>query len=198
MFTGIVQAVGAIRSLTQLEGGVRLRIEAGALAMVDVAVGDSIAVKGVCLTVVGLEKNSFEADVSSATLSCSAGLDRVSEINLEKALRLSDRLGGHLVSGHVDGVGEVTCFDAVGESWLLRIRAPLEMGKFFARKGSVAVDGVSLTLNEADGAEFAVNLIPHTMQTTTLKDLYVGARVNLEIDLLARYVERLLAVKPAA
>ena len=198
MFTGIVQAVGAIRSLTQLEGGVRLRIEAGALAMVDVAVGDSIAVKGVCLTVVGLEKNSFEADVSSATLSCSAGLDRVSEINLEKALRLSDRLGGHLVSGHVDGVGEVTCFDAVGESWLLRIRAPLELGKYFARKGSVAVDGVSLTLNEADGAEFAVNLIPHTMQTTTLKDLYVGARVNLEIDLLARYVERLLADKPAA
>lgn len=197
MFTGIVQAVGAIRSLTQLEGGVRLRVEAGALAMADVALGDSIAVKGVCLTVAGLEQNSFEADVSSATLSCSAGLDRVGEVNLEKALRLSDRLGGHLVAGHVDGVGEVTCFDAVGESWLLRVRAAPDLAKYFARKGSVAVDGVSLTVNEAEGAEFAVNLIPHTMQMTTLKDLHVGARVNLEIDLIARYVERMLAPTPA-
>ena len=197
MFTGIVQAVGAIRSLTQLEGGVRLRVEAGALAMADVALGDSIAVKGVCLTVAGLEQNSFEADVSSATLSCSAGLDRVGEVNLEKALRLSDRLGGHLVAGHVDGVGEVTCFDAVGESWLLRVRAAPDLAKYFARKGSVAVDGVSLTVNDAEGAEFAVNLIPHTMQMTTLKDLHVGARVNLEIDLIARYVERMLAPTPA-
>jgi riboflavin synthase len=198
MFTGIVQALGAIRSLRQLEGGVRLRIEAGALAMADVALGDSIAVQGVCLTVAELEESSFEADVSSATLSCTAGLDRVGEVNLEKALRLSDRLGGHLVTGHVDGVGEVTRFDAVAESWLLRVRAPLDLAKYFARKGSVAVDGVSLTVNEAEGAEFAVNLIPHTMQMTTLKDLHVGARVNLEIDLIARYVERMLAVNPAA
>ncbi|HWS14185.1 MAG TPA: riboflavin synthase, partial [Rhodocyclaceae bacterium] len=157
-----------------------------------VALGDSIAVSGVCLTVISRESDHFAVDVSRETLDCTVGLDAPGEVNLEKALRLSDRLGGHLVSGHVDGVGEVAKFEPVGESYELVIRAPQSLAKYIARKGSVTVDGVSLTVNRVDGAEFSINLIPHTLSVTTLRRLAPGARVNLEVDLVARYVERML------
>jgi riboflavin synthase len=185
MFSGIIAAVGRIETIEQRSKGLHLRIAANGLDLGDIAVGDSIAVNGVCLTAVNVDKTHFEADVSAETLSCTVGLDKQAEVNLEKALRLSDRLGGHLVSGHVDGVGEVLCFEAVGESYLLRIRVPQALAKFIARKGSVAVQGVSLTVNKVAGAEFDINL-------TTLKNLQPGAQVNLEIDQVARYVERML------
>jgi riboflavin synthase len=155
-------------------------------------VGDSIAVGGACLTVVGRGKKRFSVEVSRETLRVTAGLDREGEVNLEKALRLSDRLDGHLVLGHVDGVGKVTKVERLGASRLLRVRAPASLARYIARKGSIAVDGVSLTVNAARGAEFEVNLIPHTLAVTTLKGLRAGDRVNLEVDPLARYAERLL------
>ena len=158
----------------------------------DIALGDSIAVNGVCLTVIALHGDRFEVDVSQETINCTAGLDGPNEVNLEKSLRLSDRLGGHLMSGHVDGVGEVRRFEAAGESFLLVIRAPQDLAKYIARKGSVTVNGVSLTTNTVDGADFSINLIPHTIHVTTLKYLQAGAGVNLEVDLIARYVERML------
>jgi riboflavin synthase len=192
MFTGIVAAVGRIRSVTTAERGTRLSIEAAALDLTDVAIGDSIAVNGVCLTVVALAGNSFETEVSQATLDCTTGLTALSEVNLEKALTLATRLGGHLVAGHVDGVGEVVAFEPVGESWRLAVRAPEELAKYIARKGSICVQGVSLTVNHVATNEFEINLIPHTLAATTLKHLAPGARVNLEVDLLARYAERLL------
>ena len=145
-----------------------------------------------CLTVVGIQDNSFSVDVSPETLSCTIGLDAPGPVNLEKALRLSDRLGGHLVSGHVDGVGEVLRFDPVGDNRLLEIRAPEALAKYIARKGSITVNGVSLTTNSVDGARFNINLIPHTLDATTLGSLKPGSLVNLEIDLIARYVERML------
>lgn len=206
MFTGIVAAVGRIESVTPLgadsQSGVRLGIQAGQLDLSDVAIGDSIAIQGACMTVVSLAPPRFEVEVSRESLSLTAGLAEPGEVNLEKALRLADRLGGHLVTGHVDGLGEVLRFEPVGESWLLVIRAPAALGRYLARKGSITVQGVSLTVNrvtDADGGPvFEVNLIPHTIEATTLKALAPGASVNLEVDLIARYVERMLAGGSAA
>ncbi|MBI5786394.1 MAG: riboflavin synthase [Rhodocyclales bacterium] len=192
MFTGIVAATGKITHIQTLEKGLRLTVEAPGLDLADVAVGDSIAHGGVCLTVIDKAGAGYQVDVSRETLDCTVGLDAPGEVNLEKAMRLSDFVGGHLVSGHVDGVGEVVKFDRIGESHELVIRAPRELAKYIARKGSIAVDGVSLTTNRVSGAEFSINLIPHTVEVTTLKRCQPGARVNLEVDLIARYVERML------
>jgi riboflavin synthase len=191
MFTGIIQTVGRIVEATPSPGGVRLRIAPANLPLDDVAVGDSIAVNGVCLTVTALD-HGFEVDVSRETLSCTAGFPPQTEVNLEKAMRLSDRLGGHLVSGHVDGVGIVTRRETAGDNAILAVSLPAELLRFVARKGSVTVDGVSLTVNEVAAPEFAVNLIPHTLAATNLRRLAVGSRVNVEVDMLARYVDRLL------
>ncbi|PKO52823.1 MAG: riboflavin synthase [Betaproteobacteria bacterium HGW-Betaproteobacteria-2] len=191
MFTGIKQAVGQIKRITPVDGDVKLVIDTGTLDLADVAIGDSIAVNGVCLTAVNLGDDYFEVHVSRETLSCTVGLDTTRPVNLEKALRYSDRLGGHLVSGHVDGVGQVVKFEAVSDCWLLVVRAPHMISRFIAVKGSIAVDGVSLTVNEVDKDTFSINLIPHTLEVTTLKHLGIGSRVNLEIDLIARYVERM-------
>jgi riboflavin synthase len=195
MFSGIVAAVGRITQLVPREVGFRLHVEAGQLGIDEVALGDSIAHAGVCLTVVGKEGNTFMVDVSPETLSCTVGLDAPGPVNLEKALRLNDVIGGHLVSGHVDGVGEVLRFDAVGDNRLLEIRAPKDIARFIARKGSVVVDGTSLTTNEVKGTDFTINLIPHSLENTTLGGLQPGSRVNLEIDLIARYCERLLSAE---
>lgn len=193
MFTGIVAVTGKITHLEPLEQGVRLTIAAPGLDLGDVALGDSIAHSGVCLTVIAKKRNSYQVDVSRETLDCTVGLDAIDgEVNLEKAMRLSDFIGGHLVSGHVDGVGEVQKFEKVGESHELVIKAPKHLAKYIARKGSITVDGVSLTTNKVKGRTFSINLIPHTVQVTTLKRLKPGARVNLEVDLIARYVERML------
>ena len=195
MFSGIVAALGRIIESAPRNDGtltVRLSVDAGRLALDDVSLGDSIACNGVCLTVVDKRERTFCVDVSPETLSCTVGLAAPGPVNLEKALRLADRLGGHLVSGHVDGVGEVIRFDAVGDNRLLEIRAPAALAKYIARKGSITVDGVSLTTNAVNGACFSINLIPHTLEVTTLGGLQPGARVNLEIDLIARYVERML------
>ncbi len=191
MFTGIVTSIGKINQAAPRDGGLRLAIDAGMLDLSDVAVGDSIAVNGVCLTVIALHGDRFEVDVSQETINCTVGLDQPNEVNLEKSLRLSDRLGGHLMSGHVDGVGEVTRFEAAGESFLLVVRAPQELAKYIARKGSITVNGVSLTVNRVEAADFEINLIPHTLTVTNLKHLKRGSRVNLEVDLVARYIERL-------
>ncbi len=194
MFSGIVADVGTIARAEDRDGGLRLSVATRGLGMDDVQLGDSIAVNGVCLTVVNIEGNTFAVDVSRETLNCTVGLDRPgARVNLEKALRLSDRLGGHLVSGHVDGVGEVLGFDDLGESWRLDVRAPQQLARYIAMKGSVTINGVSLTVNEVNGAEFSVNLIPHTLAVTTLNELRPGLNVNVEIDLIARYVERMLA-----
>ncbi len=192
MFTGIVAAIGKLTQLQSLEQGLRLTIEAPGLDLSDVKLGDSIAHNGVCLTVVHMAGTAYQVDVSRETLDCTVGLDSPNEINLEKALRLADRLGGHLVSGHVDGVGTVIKFEKLGESHQLAIRAPQQLAQYIARKGSIAVNGVSLTTNAVAGAEFSINLIPHTMEMTTLRHLQVGSRVNLEVDPIARYVERML------
>ena len=198
MFSGIVSAIGRITHLTPREAGYRLHIARGALDLEDVALGDSIACAGVCLTVVESGAEHFSVDVSPETLSCTVGLGVPGEVNLEKALRLVDRLGGHLVSGHVDGVGEVLRFDAIGDNRLLAIRAPAALAKYIARKGSITVDGVSLTTNEVTGTDFTINLIPHTLAATTLGRLVPGAQVNLEVDLIARYCERLLSAEKEA
>ena len=192
MFSGIVAAIGRIQRVEPRAGGVRLAIDAGALELRDVGIGDSIAVNGCCLTVVVLSRESFEVDVSQATVACTAGLDLPGAVNLEKSLRLADRLHGHLVSGHVDGVGKVLASEPAVESRRLVVRAPSELAKYIARKGSIAVQGVSLTVNGVDGAQFELNVIPHTLEVTTLRSLRPGAGVNLEVDLLARYVERML------
>jgi len=192
MFSGIVAATGRIKKAEQGKAGLRLTVDAGTLKLRDVAIGDSIAVNGVCLTVVARARKSFRVDVSRETLGCTVGLDAPGEINLEKALRMSDRLGGHLVAGHVDGVGKVTRLGRVGTDRRLRVQAPRGLARYIARKGSIAVHGVSLTVNAVRGAEFEVNLVPHTLAVTTLKHLRTGDRVNLEVDPLARYTERLL------
>ncbi len=197
MFSGIIADVGQIKSAQDRDGGLRLVVATHTLGLADVQLGDSIAVNGVCLTAVKIEGRSFTADVSRETLDCTVGLDVVgATVNLEKALRLSDRLGGHLVSGHVDGVGEVIAFDDLGESWKLVIRAPQNLAKFIAIKGSITINGVSLTINQVGGSEFALNLIPHTLQMTNLKNLSAGSRVNLEVDMIARYVERMMSGLP--
>lgn len=196
MFSGIVADMGLIKSAQDREGGLRLVVATEQLGMDDVKLGDSIAVNGVCLTVVQLDGNDFTVDVSRETLNCTIGLEQQGKhVNLEKALRLSDRLGGHLVSGHVDGVGEVVAFNDIGESWRLIVRAPHELSKYIATKGSITINGVSLTVNRVAGNEFEVNLIPHTLEVTTLNELKSGTKVNLEIDLIARYVERMLTAE---
>ena len=195
MFSGIVGAVGRITHLQALEKGLRLTVEAPGLDLSDVALGDSIAHGGVCLTVIEKAGASYKVDVSREPLDCTVGLDAPGEVNLEKALRLADRLGGHLVTGHVDGVGEVLKFEKIGESHELVIRAPKPLAKYIARKGSVTVSGVSLTVNRVDKTDFSINLIPHTVAVTTLKHLQPGSKVNLEIDLVARYIERMLSAE---
>lgn len=199
MFSGIVAACGRIERIEPLQDGVRLTVDTGGLDLSDVQIGDSIANSGVCLTVIATDGPRAIFDVSRETLNCTAGLDAVgNEVNLEKALRLADRLGGHLVTGHVDGVGEVVRFAPVGESHELVIRAPGALAGYIARKGSITVNGVSLTVNRVEGREFSINLIPHTVEVTNLKHLAAGSRVNLEIDLIARYCERLLAWREEA
>lgn len=199
MFTGIVAAVGRIEKVASLgeQAGVRVAVDAGDLDLSDVAPGDSIAVQGACMTVAAIEGQRFLVDVSAESLLKTAGLDAPGEVNLEKALTLADRLGGHLVSGHVDGIGEVVSFEPVGESWRLVVRADDALGKYLAYKGSITVNGVSLTVNRVvdtdAGTEFEINLVPHTLRVTTLHSLHAGRRVNLEVDLIARYVERMLA-----
>jgi riboflavin synthase len=183
MFTGIVHAVGRIVSLRPLT------VDCGALDVSDLSVGDSICVQGACLTVTALTGSGFTADLSDETLRVTTGLDRTGPVNLEKSLALGERLGGHLVAGHVDGVGEVVR----RKDGMVAFRAPPELARFLAKKGSICVDGVSLTINAVDGSVFEVNLIPHTLDATTLSRLHAGAKVNLEVDLVARYVERLLA-----
>ena len=194
MFTGIVQAVGRIASAQPTADGLRLSVETGVLDASDLHVGDSIAVSGCCLTVVAADRGTLAFDVSAETLRCTTRLDRRGEVNLEKALQLSGRLGGHLVAGHVDGVGSVTRFARAtgdGANVELEIEAPPELARFIASKGSIAIDGVSLTVNAVAGRRFAVNLIPHTLAVTTLGSLAASARVNLEVDMVARYLARL-------
>jgi riboflavin synthase len=193
MFTGIVQSIGRIARADERGDGVRLIVDAGAFATSDIAIGDSIAVSGCCLTVVAIDAGTMAFDVSAETLRCTTGLVQGAQVNLEKALRLSDRLGGHLLSGHVDGVGYVTHFDSVRADGgtLLEVEMPSDIARFVAAKGSIAVDGVSLTTNVVSGRRFTVNLIPHTLAVTTLRSLAIDDGVNLEVDLLARYVARL-------
>lgn len=200
MFTGIITAVGAITTLQPQGGDVRLRIATGPLDLRDVQLGDSIAVSGVCLTAVEWSNDGFWADASRETLDrtilgeASSG----TPVNLEKALTPTTRLGGHLVSGHVDGIGTVTEWRPDGRSWRLRIQAPDALARYIAEKGSICVDGVSLTVNRVDGAVFELNIVPHTLAETTLADFKTGRRVNLEVDLIARYLERLLLGDRAA
>ena len=196
MFTGIVAAVGRISAITPLgagpDAGVRLTVHAGGLPLQDVAIGDSIAINGACMTVTQKTEQDFCVDVSRESLNCTVGLDMEGEVNLEKALTLAERLGGHLVSGHVDGVAEVISATPENASVRWRFRAPQALAPFIAPKGSVALDGVSLTVNEVDGATFGVNIIPHTAAMTGFGTLQPGDRVNIEIDTLARYVARML------
>ena len=205
MFTGLVAAVGRIVHLEPLadteQGGLRLHIDAGDLNLRDVSIGDSIAVQGACMTVTALDGQGFQVDVSRESLNLTVGLDRAGEVNLEKSLRVGDQIGGHLVSGHVDGMGEVLRFDSVGESRELVIRVPPPLARFLAYKGSITVNGISLTVNRvtdvADGCDISINIIPHTQAVTTLRNVRAGDRVNLEVDTIARYVERMLATPRA-
>ena len=191
MFTGIIQSVGKIDSVQAIGLDLRLSIACANLGLQDVQSGDSIAVNGVCLTATTVSERHFEALVSQASLAVTVGLNQPQAVNLEKALRLSDRLGGHLVSGHVDGVGTVLNFEQLGECWKLDIRAPHALSKYIAPKGSIAVNGVSLTINSIAQDVFSMNLIPHTLENTTLQFLAVGSLVNLEVDQIARYVDRM-------
>ena len=201
MFTGIITAVGKIKSATPLGDGLQLEIEVPVNYLDDVALGDSIAIQGACMTATKIEGNTFSLDISRESLNKTVGLDTVGPVNLEKAMRLNDRLGGHLVSGHVDGMGKVTDFAAVAQdaygSWLLRIEAPQELAAFLAYKGSIVVNGVSLTVNKTEDLTNAcivdINIIPHTLQSTTLGNLKQGDPVNLEVDLIARYVARMMS-----
>ena len=200
MFTGIIQAVGSIALIERKGGDARLRIHAGALDISDVQLGDSIGVDGVCLTAVEHSANGFSADVSGETLmrTTLGNLSAGSRVNLEKALTPSSRLGGHLVSGHVDGVGEVVERRAEARSVRFRIQAPAALARYIATKGSICLDGVSLTVNAVEGALFDINVVPHTLQSTTLDEYRPGHRVNLEVDLIARYLERLMLGERAA
>lgn len=207
MFTGIVTAIGRITEVRPLaqggqDSGVRLSIHAPGFLREDSKLGDSIAIQGACMTVVALQEEGFQVDVSRESLNRTVGLGDTGEVNLEHAMRLGDTLDGHIVSGHVDGTGQVTAFEPVGESWNLRIRVSHELGRYMAYKGSVTVNGVSLTVNSVDdtaeGCEIGINLIPHTVQVTTLKFLTAGASVNIEVDMIARYCERLLGARAVA
>jgi riboflavin synthase len=191
MFTGIIQTIGQIERITPMGEDLKLNIACADLDMQDVKTGDSIAVNGVCLTAISVSKTHFEAHVSKETLSVTVGLGSTQPVNLEKALRLSDRLGGHLVSGHVDGVGKVVLFEPLGDCWKLDIRAPHAIAKYIAIKGSIGVNGVSLTVNSINHDVFSINLIPHTIENTTLQFLKTDSLVNLEVDQVARYVERM-------
>ncbi|UCE32217.1 MAG: riboflavin synthase [Burkholderiales bacterium] len=199
MFTGIIAAAGRIETVEPMgaDAGLRLTIEAGALGLDDVAIGDSIAIQGACMTVVRVDGPRFVVEVSRESLARTVGLDRPGAVNLEKALRLADRLGGHLVSGHVDGLGQVLALAPVGESWRLDVAVPAALARYFAYKGSVTVNGVSLTVNQVadrdDGCTISINLIPHTFEVTTLGSLRPGRQVNLEVDMIARYCERMLS-----
>lgn len=197
MFTGIVETTGLVEKADITPANTRLSINAPRLGLHNVAIGDSVAVNGCCLTVVEKTPETFSVDVSNETLSLTTGLRQGAEVNLEKSLRFGDRLGGHLVSGHIDGVGLVTAMEDLGASWRLEIESPAELAKYVARKGSIAVNGVSLTVNrvrdiEGGRAVFEINIIPHTHQVTTMRLLRQGANVNLEIDQVARYIERML------
>jgi riboflavin synthase len=200
MFTGIIESIGKIAKMEKRGGDVRLHIATGKLDLSDVALGDSIAVNGVCLTAVGLPGDGFVADVSNETLSLTSlgQLSTGSPVNLEKALTMSTRLGGHLVSGHVDGLGEVIAKSEDARSIRFTVKAPDELAKYIAHKGSITVDGTSLTVNAVKGAEFELNIVPHTAQETIMSEYEVGRKVNLEVDLVARYLERLLLGDKAA
>ncbi len=192
MFTGIVTGLGRISETLPHDKGLRATISCIGFPLDDVAIGDSIACSGACLTVIEKASESFAVDISQETLNCTAGLDHIgSAVNLEKALRLSDRLGGHLVSGHIDGVGQVVSFTPIGESWELRIRLPNELEKFVAAKGSITVDGVSLTVNSIHEQIFSINIIPHTFASTSFQLLAAGVNVNIEVDLIARHLAQL-------
>jgi len=200
MFTGIITAIGQIKSAQAKGDGLQLVVEAPAGYLDDVTLGDSIAIQGACMTATELTSNTFVLDISRESLNKTVGLDKLGPVNLEKALRLNDRLGGHLVSGHVDGVGKVAHFATVAQdpygSWLLRIDAPKALAPFLAYKGSIVVNGVSLTVNltedTADACVVNINIIPHTLENTTLGQLKQGDAVNLEVDLIARYVARMM------
>ena len=200
MFTGIIESVGKIIAAEKKGGDIRLSISTGKLDMSDVELGDSIAVNGVCLTAVEFDQGSFVADVSNETIEHTATgkLQQGSDVNLEKALTLATRLGGHMVSGHVDGVGEVIDRYDDGRSVRFTIKAPDELAKYIAHKGSITVDGISLTVNKVNGAEFELNIVPHTIQETVIKHYQPGTEVNLEVDLIARYLERLVLGDKAA
>ncbi|TVP89040.1 MAG: riboflavin synthase [Pseudomonadaceae bacterium] len=200
MFTGIIEAVGQIQRMQPRGGDVRLYVKTGKLDLADVKLGDSIAVNGVCLTAVELPGDGFWADVSQETIRRSAlsNLKEGSRVNLEKALTPASRLGGHLVSGHVDGVGKVLSLEQDARSWHFRIEAPANLAKYIAEKGSITVDGISLTVNAVEGAIFHLNIVPHTMQETVMGDYQPGTTVNLEVDVIARYLERLLLGDKAA
>lgn len=197
MFTGIIEAVGEIKKIIPLENGVRIEITSGGLDLSDLRIGDSIATNGVCLTITTLMGNTISMEVSRETLSCTQSLDtRGGRVNLEKAMQLSDRINGHLVSGHVDGVGKIIKLEPAGESYILAIRPPIALMKYIAKKGSITVNGVSLTVNLITKDEFQVNLIPHTLAATTFKELKKDMEVNLEVDLFARYLEKFLTSAP--
>jgi riboflavin synthase len=200
MFTGIIQAKGKIAEQQPSGGDMRLRIATGKLDLTDVMLGDSIAVNGTCLTVVTLLTDGFWADVSGETLQYTSlgNLKPMSEVNLEKAMTPTARFGGHIVSGHVDGLGVIKTISQDARSWRFWIEAPAELAKYIAHKGSITVDGVSLTVNKVDGAKFELNIIPHTMEETIMGTYKVGSRVNLEVDVVARYLERLLMGDKAA
>lgn len=191
MFTGLIQAVGTITTATKAAEGMLIAIDTKQLDLSDVVIGDSVAVNGVCLTVVERAERSLSFALSSATLQCTVGFASQGAVNLEKALRLSDRLGGHWVQGHVDGVGKIVEISAQGENRLLVVAVPIELSRYIARKGSIAVNGVSLTVNQVENERFTVNLIPHTLSHTNLPMLRLGDKVNLEVDILSRYLERL-------
>lgn len=200
MFTGIILAVGKIIAITPNGGDVRLSIHTGKLSLSDTALGDSIAVNGVCLTVVELGRDYFVADVSNETLShtCLVDVQIGTPVNLELALTPTTRLGGHIVSGHVDGVGTIIGKKTDGRSIRFTVQAPDNLAKFIAQKGSICINGISLTVNNVDGANFGINIVPHTLKETTLNDSVVGTKVNLEVDVLARYMERLMKGEAAA
>ena len=200
MFTGIIQAIGTIRDLQAKGGDLRLSIATGKLDLADVALGDSIAVNGVCLTAIALDNDGFAADVSRETLNLTSlgNLTRGSFVNLEKALTLQTRLGGHLVSGHVDGLGEILSRKEDARSVRFIVKAPDDLARYIAHKGSITVDGTSLTVNKVDGANFELNIVPHTLAETIMASYHSGMKVNLEVDLIARYLERLLLGEKAA